>query len=65
IIANSIIVEQVFGIPGLGRILITSIAGRDYPVVETIILLIAATILIINMMVDLLYRKLDRRIEIA
>lgn len=65
IIANSIIVEQVFGIPGLGRILITSIAGRDYPVVETIILLIAATILVINMMVDLLYRKLDRRIEIA
>lgn len=65
VIAGSIIIEQVFGIPGLGRILITSISGRDYPVVEAIIVLIAAVILIINMTVDLLYQKLDKRIEIT
>lgn len=65
VIAGSIIVEQVFGIPGLGRTLITSISGRDYPVVEAVIVLIAAVILTINVIVDLLYQKLDKRIEIA
>lgn len=63
-IANSIVIEQVFGIPGLGRTLISSISKRDYPVVEAVIVLIAVVILVINVLVDLLYRKLDKRIEI-
>lgn len=63
-IANSIVVEQVFGIPGLGQTLISSISKRDYPVVEAIIMLIAAVTLIVNAMVDLLYRRLDKRIEV-
>ena len=63
-IANSMIVEAVFGIPGIGRSLISSISGRDYPVVEALIMLIAAVILIANTVVDLLYQKLDKRIEI-
>ena len=63
-IANSIVIEQVFGIPGLGRTLISSISKRDYPVVEAIIVLIAAVILVVNVLVDLLYQKLDRRIEV-
>ncbi len=64
IIANSIVIEQVFGIPGIGRTLISSISKRDYPVVEAIIVLIAVVVLVLNTAVDLLYRKLDRRIEI-
>ncbi len=64
ILANSIVVEQVFGIPGLGRTLISSISKRDYPVVEAVIVLIAVAILVINLIVDLLYQKLDKRIEI-
>ena len=63
-IANSIVIEQVFGIPGLGRTLISSISKRDYPVVEAVIVLIAVVILVVNVLVDLLYRKLDKRIEI-
>ena len=62
LIANSIVIEQVFGIPGLGRTLISSISNRDYPVVEAVIVLIAAVILILNTIVDLLYRALDKRI---
>ena len=62
LIANSIVIEQVFGIPGLGRTLISSISNRDYPVVEAVIVLIAAVILILNTVVDLLYRALDKRI---
>lgn len=63
IIAGSIIVEQVFSVPGLGRILLTSISGRDYPVVEAIILLLAVFVVVSNLIVDLLYRKFDPRIR--
>lgn len=64
IIAGSIIVEQVFSIPGMGRILLTSISGRDYPVVEAIILLLAAFVVLSNLLVDILYHKFDPRINI-
>jgi len=63
-ITNSIVVEQVFGIPGIGRTLITSISNRDYPVVQALIVLIAVVILVMNTVVDLLYQKLDKRIEL-
>lgn len=63
-ITNSIVVEQVFGIPGIGRTLITSISNRDYPVVQALIVLIAVVILVTNTVVDLLYQKLDKRIEL-
>ena len=64
IIAGSIIVEQVFRVPGLGRILLTSISGRDYPVVEAIILLLATAVVVSNLVVDLLYKKFDPRIHV-
>ncbi len=62
-IAGSIIIEQVFNIPGLGRILLTSISGRDYPVVEAIIMLIAFLVVIVNFLVDVLYRIVDPRMR--
>ena len=64
LVANSIVIEQVFGIPGLGRTLISSISKRDYPVVEAIIVLVAVVVLVVNVLVDIIYRKLDKRIEI-
>ena len=64
LVANSIVIEQVFGIPGLGRTLISSISKRDYPVVEAIIVLVAIVVLVVNVLVDIIYRKLDKRIEI-
>ncbi|MCR5720185.1 MAG: ABC transporter permease [Lachnospiraceae bacterium] len=62
-IAGSIIIEQVFGIPGLGRILLTSIQNRDYPVVTGIIMLIAVTVIISNMIVDIIYKIVDPRVD--
>ncbi len=62
-LAGSIIVEQVFKIPGLGRILLTSISNRDYPVVQAVIVLVAAWMIIINCTVDIIYRLVDPRIE--
>ena len=63
IMAGSIVVEQVFGIPGLGRILISSIGSRDYPVVQAIVVLLAAVVVGCNFLADLLYRVMDPRIE--
>lgn len=63
IIAGSIIIEQVFSIPGLGRILLTSISNRDYPVVQAVIVCLAFFIIIVNYIVDLICRKVDPRIE--
>lgn len=63
IVAGSIVVEQVFAIPGLGRMLITSIGNRDYPVVQAIVVLVASVVVLCNFLADLLYRVMDPRIK--
>lgn len=63
-IAGSIIIEQVFGIPGLGRILLTSISNRDYPVVMAVIVCIGILVLAVNMLVDIIYGLIDPRITV-
>lgn len=63
IVAGSIVIEQVFGIPGIGRILLTSISNRDFPVVQAIIIILAVIILVINFIVDIIYHKVDPRID--
>ena len=64
-LAGSIIIEQVFGIPGIGRILLSSIGNRDYPVVMAIIILITFLVLTINVFVDIIYGLIDPRISIV
>lgn len=63
-IVGSIIIEQVFNIPGLGRILLTSISNRDYPVVQAIIILIAFLVIIMNFCIDMVYQVIDPRIHV-
>lgn len=63
VLAGSIVVEQVFNIPGLGRLLITSIANRDYPVVQAIVIYIACAVVLMNTIADILYHKLDPRVR--
>ena len=60
IMAGSIVVEQVFNIPGVGRLLVSSIGYRDYPVVQAIIVYIASTVVIVNFIVDMVYRLVDQ-----
>lgn len=62
-VAGSVIMEQVFSIPGIGRILITSISNRDYPVVEAIIVLLALIVVVVNLLADILCRVIDPRIR--
>ena len=63
IVAGSLVIEQVFSIPGYGRLLISSIANRDYPVVQAIIAIIAMIVIVINMIVDIMYKVLDPRMR--
>ncbi|HCO63163.1 MAG TPA: ABC transporter permease [Clostridiales bacterium] len=63
IVAGSIVVEQVFAVPGLGQLLISSIGNRDYPVVQAIVVLVAAVVVVCNFAADLLYRVMDPRLK--
>lgn len=63
IVAGSIVVEQVFGLPGIGRLLISSINTRDFPVVEILILYITFVVIVVYFLVDILYRVIDPRIS--
>ena len=63
LVTGTFVVEVIFGIPGLGRYFVTSITGRDYPVIMGTILLYAFFLVIANLMVDLLYMWLDPRIR--
>ncbi len=63
-VAGSIVIEQVFSIPGMGRILLTSISNRDYPVVQAVIVLLAFLVIFINFLVDLIYKKIDPRVRV-
>ena len=63
LLAGSIVIEQVFNLSGVGRLLVVSITNRDFPVVQTIILYIAATVILMNYLVDILYHRLDPRVQ--
>jgi ABC-type dipeptide/oligopeptide/nickel transport system permease component len=64
LLGGAVIVETVFGWPGIGRLLVDAIAQRDYPLVQATILLITATFILINLLVDLSYGYLDPRIRL-
>lgn len=63
LLAGAVITETVFTWPGVGRMLVTSILSRDYPVVQGTVLLIAVSFIIVNLIVDLVYGLVDPRIR--
>ena len=60
-----VFIEQIFSIPGLGSLLVDSIQSKDVPVVQAVALLIAATVFVFNLIVDVLYAVVDPRIRSA
>lgn len=64
ILSGSAIVETVFAWPGIGQLAVNSIGGRDFPVVQTIVLISAAAFGVANMLVDVLYFLVDPRIQV-
>ncbi len=64
LLGGSMIVETVFGWPGLGRVVVESIFTRDYPLIQTAILLYAVTYVLLNFVADLLYTVLNPRVRL-
>ena len=63
LVAGAVVIEVVFGWPGLGRLLVTSMQSRDTPVVLGVFLLVAATVVVANLLTDLVYALLDPRVR--
>ena len=63
LMGGTIVIETVFNIPGVGRLLIQSVLRRDYPVIQGVVLLIAGAYVLINLLVDVAYAYLDPRIK--
>lgn len=65
LMGGSVIVESVFAWPGVGRLAVNAIMGRDYPVVQAVVIVVSAIFVLINLGVDLTYGILDPRISVA
>src|SRR5204863_721417 len=63
LLAGTFVVETIFALPGMGRLTVEAILYRDYPVVQTNLILVAGTLVTLNLLVDLTYAWLDPRIR--
>ena len=65
LIGGAVIVESIFALPGIGRLLITAIYTRDFMIMQGVVLFVAAGYVFVNFLVDMLYALLDPRIRHA
>ena len=65
IVAAGIVVEQVFAIPGLGRLLVASISNRDYPVVQAIVVILAFWVVLAGTLADIVNQRIDPRLRLG
>jgi peptide/nickel transport system permease protein len=63
LLAGSALIETVFSWPGVGRLLFESISKRDYPVMTAILLMISVTVVVSNLITDMIYAMLDPRVR--
>jgi peptide/nickel transport system permease protein len=65
LLSGAIVTETVFALPGVGRLVISSVLRRDYPVVQGVLMFIAAVYVLVNLLIDVLYLYLDPRVKYA
>ncbi len=65
LISGAVVTEQIFGLPGFGKMTIDAVFQRDYPVIQAVVLITATAYIVINFLVDLLYSVIDPRIRVA
>jgi len=63
LVSGSVIIERVFGLPGIGDLLVDSIGARDFPVTQAMVLIIAFSIVLMNLLVDIAYVFIDPRVR--
>ena len=64
LVSEAVVTETVFSLPGIGRLVVQSILRRDYPVIQGVILVIVVLYMVINLLVDLAYARLDPRVSL-
>lgn len=65
LLGGAVVIEQIFSLPGMGRLALDAIFIRDFPVVQGVVLVITLSFLLVNLLVDLLYSVLDPRIRLS
>jgi peptide/nickel transport system permease protein len=65
LLSGAVVVENVFALPGLGSLLVSSIIARDYPVVQSLVLVFGLGVLLVNLVTDLAYARLDPRVRLS
>ena len=60
---GTVVLEQIFGVPGMGRYLITAVNERDFPAIQAVVLVIGTAVVVSNLLVDLSYTSLDPRVK--
>jgi peptide/nickel transport system permease protein len=65
LISGAVVTEQIFGLPGFGKMTIDAVFQRDYPVIQAVVLVTATSYILINFAVDLLYSIIDPRVRVA
>ena len=63
LLGGTIIVESIFALPGMGTLLVNGINGRDYPVVQGAVLVYASLFILVNLIADLVYTRVDPRVR--
>lgn len=63
ILGGVVVIESIFGLPGLGRLLVNALYARDFPVVQGALLMVLAAAIAVNLIVDILYRAIDPRLR--
>jgi peptide/nickel transport system permease protein len=63
LIGGLVVTEQVFNLNGIGKLLVDAVAHRDYPLIQALVLLLAAVFVLVNFVVDMVYVVLDPRIR--
>jgi peptide/nickel transport system permease protein len=64
VIGGAVIMEQIFGIPGMGTLLLDAVNQRDYPIITGVFLVVGLAVMVINLLVDLSYGLLDPRVRV-
>ncbi len=65
LISGAVVTEQIFGLPGFGKLTIDAVFQRDYPVIQAVVLVTATSYIVINFVVDLLYSVIDPRVRVS
>ena len=63
VLGGAVLTESIFGLPGLGRLLVEAVNHRDYTIIQGCVLLITFTFMVVNLLVDLAYAFIDPRIR--